>query len=47
MLIQEKAKSLYEDPKRKHDEESEGASFNASHAAFMGSRLEPSSTFTT
>ena len=31
-LIQEKAKSLYEDLKKKHSEESEGASFNASHS---------------
>ena len=30
MLIQEKAKSLFEDLK-KHGKESEGASFNASH----------------
>ena len=34
MLIQEKAKSLYEDLKNKHSEESEGASFNASHGLF-------------
>ena len=34
MLIQEKAKSLYEDLKKKHSEESEGASFNASHGWF-------------
>ncbi|XP_021573038.1 tigger transposable element-derived protein 1 [Carlito syrichta] len=34
MLIQEKAKSLYEDLKKKHGEESEGASFNASHGWF-------------
>ena len=33
-LIQEKAKSLYEDLKKKHSEESEGASFNASHGWF-------------
>ena len=31
MLIQEKAKSLFEDLKKKHGKESEGASFNASH----------------
>ena len=31
MLIQEKTKSFYEDLKKKHGEESEGASFNASH----------------
>ncbi|XP_068393656.1 putative CENPB DNA-binding domain-containing protein 1 [Eschrichtius robustus] len=31
MLIQEKVKSLYEDLKKKLGEESEGASFNASH----------------
>ena len=31
MLIQEKVKSLYEDLNKKHGEESEGASFNASH----------------
>ncbi|TEA38794.1 hypothetical protein DBR06_SOUSAS610161, partial [Sousa chinensis] len=29
MLIQEKAKTLYEDSKKKHSEESEGALFNA------------------
>ena len=34
MLIQEKAKSLYEDLKKKHGKESEGASFNASHGWF-------------
>ena len=34
MLIQEKAKSLYEDLKKKHSEESEGTSFNASHGWF-------------
>ena len=34
MLIQEKAKSLYEDLKEKHGEESEGTSFNASHGWF-------------
>ena len=34
MLIQEEAKSLYEDLKKKHGEESEGASFNASHGWF-------------
>ena len=34
MLIQEKAKSLYEDLKKKHGEESEGAYFNASHGWF-------------
>ena len=34
MLIQEKAKSLYEDLKKKHGEESEGASFNAFHGWF-------------
>ena len=34
MLIQEKAKSLYEGLKKKHSEESEGASFNASHGWF-------------
>ena len=31
MLIQEKAKSLYEDLKKKRGKESEGASFNANH----------------
>ena len=31
MLTQEKAKSLYEDLKKKHREESESTSFNASH----------------
>ena len=36
MLIQEKAKSLYVDLKKKHGEESEGASFNASHGWFHG-----------
>ena len=34
MLIQEKAKSFYEDLKKKHGKESEGASFNASHGWF-------------
>ena len=34
MLIQEKAKSLYEDLKKKHGKESEGTSFNASHGWF-------------
>ena len=34
MLIQEKAKSLYEDLKKKHCEESEGRSFNALHGWF-------------
>ena len=34
MLIQKKAKSLYEDLKKKHGEESEGAYFNASHGWF-------------
>ena len=34
MLIQEKAKRLYEDVKKKHGEESEGASFNAIHGWF-------------
>ena len=34
MLIQEKAKSLYEDLKKKHGEESEGSPFNASHGWF-------------
>ena len=34
MPIQEKAKTLYEDSKKKHSEESEGASFNASHGWF-------------
>ena len=34
MLIQEKAKSRYENLKKKHGEESEGASFNASHGWF-------------
>ena len=33
-LIQEKAKSLYEDLKKKHGKESEGTSFNASHGWF-------------
>ena len=31
MLIQEKAKSLYDDLKKKHGKESEGASFNVIH----------------
>ena len=44
MLIQEKAKSLYEDLKKKHSEESEGTSFNASMAGFIGSSLEPAFT---
>ncbi|XP_044275311.1 tigger transposable element-derived protein 1-like [Varanus komodoensis] len=34
MLIQEKAKTLYEDLKKKHGKESEGASFHASHGWF-------------
>ena len=34
MLIQEKSKRLYEDLKKKHSEESEGTSFNASHGWF-------------
>ncbi|KAJ8786355.1 hypothetical protein J1605_006330 [Eschrichtius robustus] len=34
MLIQEKAKSHYEDLKKKHSEESEGMSFNAIHGWF-------------
>ncbi|XP_069397046.1 tigger transposable element-derived protein 1-like [Delphinus delphis] len=34
MPIQEKVKSLHEDLKKKHSEESEGASFNASHGWF-------------
>ncbi|XP_065756244.1 tigger transposable element-derived protein 1-like [Phocoena phocoena] len=34
MLIQEKAKRIYEDLKNKHSEESEGTSFNASHGWF-------------
>ena len=34
MLIREKAKSLYEDLKKKHGEESEGASFSGSHGWF-------------
>ncbi|TEA10026.1 hypothetical protein DBR06_SOUSAS62510005, partial [Sousa chinensis] len=34
MLIQEKAKSLYEDLKKKNGKESEGTSFNASHGCF-------------
>ena len=34
MLIQEKAKSLYEDLKKKYGEESEAASFSASHGWF-------------
>ena len=34
MLIQEKAKSLYEDLKKKHGKDSEGTSFNASHGWF-------------
>ena len=34
MLIQEKAKSLYEDLKKIHGEESEVAYFNASHGCF-------------
>ena len=38
MLIQEKAKSLHEDLKEKHGEESEGASFNASHGWFHRSK---------
>ena len=43
MLIQEKAKSLYEDLKKKHGEKSEGTSFKANHA-FIDSRLERSFT---
>ena len=34
MLIREKGKSLYEDLKKKHGKESEGASFKASHGWF-------------
>ena len=34
MLIQEKDKSLYEDLKKKHGEESEATSFNVSHGWF-------------
>ena len=34
MLIQEKAKIFYEDLKKKHGKELEGASFNASHGWF-------------
>ena len=34
MLIKQKAKRFYEDLKKKHGEESEGASFNASHGWF-------------
>ena len=34
MLIKEKAKSLYEDLKKKQGKESEGTSFNASHGWF-------------
>ena len=34
MLIQEKAKSLYKNLKKKHGEESEGTSFKASHRWF-------------
>ena len=36
MLMQEKAKSLYEDLKKKHSKESEGSSFNANHLVFHG-----------
>ena len=41
MLIQEKAKSLYKDLKKKHGEESECAYFNMSHAGVISSRLDP------
>ena len=34
MLIQEEAKSLYEELKKKHGEESKGAPFKASHGWF-------------
>ena len=34
ILIQKKAKSLYEDLKKKHGNDSEGANFNASHGWF-------------
>ena len=34
MPTEENAKSFYEDLKKKHDEESEGTSFNASHGWF-------------
>ena len=34
MLIKQKAKRFYEDLKKKHGEESEGASFNANHGWF-------------
>ena len=36
ILMQEKAKSLYKDLKKKHSKESEGSSFNASHLLFPG-----------
>ena len=42
MLIQEKTKSLYEDLKKKHSEESEGSSSNAQPWLVSdGSRQEP------
>ena len=44
MLIQEKAKSVYKDLKKKHGEESECASFNMSHAGFISSSLQPTLT---
>lgn len=34
MLIQDKAKNLYDDLKKKYREESEGISFNGSHGQF-------------
>lgn len=40
MLIQEKAKSLYEDLKKKCGKESEGTSFNASHGWFHRSKTK-------
>ena len=44
ILIQEKAKNVYEDLKKKHGKESEGASFNASHGWFQ--RFKARATFT-
>ena len=42
MLIQDKTKSLYEDLKKKHSEESEGSSSNAQPWLVSdGSRQEP------
>lgn len=45
VLIQEKAKIIYEDLKKEHNKESEDISFNATYGWFHWFKLE--STFTT